>query len=567
MSIGTYTIKNEQVVFATKYDADFVEAVRQIVGRRYDPETKSWTCSVNLVTGSQIKNVIERFKLNKTSSDDSKSADEDIHVSTIENEAEHLIPMLNNELQSFVMPFTTRDYQKRGITYMLAAKRSINASAPGTGKTLMAILAAEVKNLFPCAVVAPASVKYNWERQWKMVNPLREVAVINDKNGDFSADVLIMTYDSVGKKEIYEKDGEEKERVIFKYEQLEKIGFDSIIMDESHMIKNSKTIRTKAMKKLCKGVEHIFMLTGTPVLNRPSELISPLTILRQFDVTFGNWRDFVYRYCGAHITRYGLDTTGATNTVELHKRLRASCYYRVEKRDVLKDLPPIQETMYELEISNRKEYNMASSDLISYIKEKQGQDKADFAMYAQALVMINTLTQLSAKGKMDGVCEWLDNFIESSDEKLVVFGVHVDMLKELAKRYKCDVIIGEIAHKRRQQLVDNFQSDGNRILFMNIAVGSIGIDGLQNCASQMMFYELPWRYEDISQAISRLERSGQQSSVEVHFMLGRETIDQQIWEMLMHKRQITEGVNKGNDFDTTKYMSEMLRKIMRSADD
>jgi SWI/SNF-related matrix-associated actin-dependent regulator 1 of chromatin subfamily A len=519
-----------------------------------------------MVTSGQVKNIIERFKLTKTSSDERSSADEDIHVSTIETEAERLIPMLNNELGSFVMPFKTREYQKQGIAYMLAAKRSINASAPGTGKTLMAILAVELKNLFPCVVVVPASVKYNWERQWKLVNPLREVAIINDKKSDFTAEVLIMTYDSVGKKEIYEKDGEQKERVIYKYEQLDKIFPDSVIMDESHMIKNAKTIRTKAMKKLCKGVEHIFMLTGTPVLNRPSELISPLTILRQFDVTFGNWRDFVYRYCGAHITRYGLDYTGATNVLELHKRLRGSCYYRVEKRDALKDLPPIQETMYDIDITNRKEYMMAASDLVNYIRQSKGDAQAEKAMYAEALVMINTLSQLSAKGKLEGICEWLDNFIESSDEKLIVFGIHVEMLKLLAEKYRCDFIIGEVSHKRRQQLVDKFQSDGNRILFMNIAVGSVGIDGLQNCSSQMMFCELPWRYEDISQAISRLERSGQQSSVEVHFMLGRETIDQQIWEMLMHKRTITEGVNKGNDFDSQKYMSDMLRKIACNVD-
>jgi len=562
--LGTYEIKNERIYFKTKYDADFVTEVKEIVGRKYDPETKSWDCPLNFATSVPIQNLINKFKLEDLNSNSVSPSDDIIHQFDIENSVQRIIPSVKQKIQGMKLPWKVRDYQVHGISYQLASKRCINASAPGTGKTMMAILAVEIENLFPCVVVVPASVKYNWQRQWNIMNPKRTTSVINNKEDNFGADVLILTYDSVGKKEVISKEGEdEKIKVNLKYEQLEKLSIKSVICDESHAIKTGKAIRTKGVKRLTKGVEYIFMLTGTPVMNRPAEIISPLSILGQFDQMFGNWRDFVYKYCGAYETRFGLDYTSATNTRELNEKMRKICYYRVEKRDVLKDLPPVQETLYLVDIDNRKEYNRASNDLITYLKENYGQLKADNALYAQSLVLISTLSQLSTKGKIEGICEWLDSFIESSDEKIVVFGIHVEFLKSLSKKYKCDVIIGEVDHKKRQLIIDNFQKNENRILFMNIAVGSIGIDGLQNVCSTVLFYELPWKSTDLEQAISRVERSGQKNNIEVFYLLGKDTIDEDMWELILSKQMVTDSINIGIDVESQQYMSQFIKKMIQ----
>ena len=562
--MNSYYIENEIIYFKTAYDAEFISDVKMIVGRKYDPETKMWNCPINFSTSKQIEKLILTYKIEEKCLNERSYGSGVIDQFNLENAVHSLKHRLKTMVIDLPIPWKIREYQFDGIAYMLTTKRCINASAPGTGKTLMAILSVELENLFPCIVVVPASVKYNWQRQWHIINPNRKTSIIIDKKSDFSADVLILTYDSIGKKLTEkEEDKEDKVTISYKYDQLNTLSFKSLVCDESHAIKNKKAVRTKAIKKLSKGIDHIFMLTGTPVLNRPSEIISPLDVLRQFKSTFGDWKAFVYRYCDAHPTHFGLDYTGASNVIELHDKLKKSCYYRIEKRDVLKDLPPIQETLYQIDITNRKEYNRAKSDLIDYLKENYGQLKADQAFYAESLVLMNTLTQLSTEGKIEGICEWLDSFIESSEEKIVVFGVHVDPLKILAGYYDCDVIVGDVNPKKRQLIIDNFQINDKRILFMNIAVGSIGIDGLQNVCSNVLFMELPWHYSSIDQAISRVERSGQKNNIEVFYLLGKDTIDDDMWEIVCTKKYITDAVNSGVNVEATSYMQDFIKRMMK----
>ena len=80
----------------------------------------------------------------------------------------------------------------------------------------------------------------------------------------------------------------------------------------------------------------------------------------------------------------------------------------------------------------------------------------------------------------------------------------------------------------------------------------------------MLIYELPWRWTDIEQAISRLERDAQKNNINVYFMLGKETIDMDIWrDVLMPKREVTDSVNKGVDVDTQTFMSKFISKFTK----
>ncbi len=564
MSIGKYKIENGRVHFITLYDPGFISDVKTIAGRTYHPNEKTWSVPNNFVTSKLVEALIEKYDLKKMTSDVSNGLDDTIISTSIEIAVETKLDLFRAKIKEMNWPITPREYQLRGIVYNLIAKKALNGSDMGTGKTFTSIFTIELAELFPCIVMVPASVKYNWAMQWKRVNPNRSVSVINNAKGDFGADVLIMTYDTVGKKE---KDSSLQKgyRAKFKHEQLNFIPFKSIICDEAQNVKSSKTLRSMSVKMVSKQIDYKFLLTGTSIMNRPVEIINLLGIMGHFDTLFTSWHSFVYRYCDAKDTRFGIYTKGASNALELNQKMRELCYFRVEKRDVLTELPDLEETILEVDLENSKEYQRAENDLVNYMKDNYGQEKADKAMAAEQLVMLSTLNTLAAKGKYSEVCDWLNNFLEATDEKIIVFGIHTEMLKDLAIEYNAPLIIGEVDHKHRQKIIDNFKVNNKRILFMNLMTGSVGIDGLQNICNTILFYEYPWRWADIDQAISRLERDGQKNNIQVYYMQARNTIDQKMWEVILSKKEITDAVNKGKEVSSQNYMASIVRSIINKS--
>jgi len=557
--MSTYLIKNERVIFKIGYNPNFINDVKLITGRCWNGEDKTWDAPINFTTSPQINNLIKTYNLTQ----EIESQADVVVFDDIESAVQQLVPTIEESVISLNLLLTPRPYQVRGIAYNLITQRCINGSDMGTGKTFTSIFTVEVGNLFPCICIVPAFVKYNWEKQWKRTNPNRSISIIEKATDDFTADVLIISYNSLGLKTDVEIKGIRKEVILFKFEQLETITFKSAIMDESQYLKSNKTVRSKAVRKLTKKIDNRFMATGTAIMNRPKELIQPLTILDQFTCNFNNWQDFVYQYCAATQTRYGIDYNGASNTLELNQKLRACCYFRVEKRDVLQDLPPLEETILDVDIDNEAEYKHAEKDLVGFLEENYGRMKADKALYAEQLVLISTLSQLATKGKITALKEWIDMFLDSSTEKLVVFGIHTEHIKELARYYKCDCIIGGITDKKKQKIVDEFQVNDKRLLFLNLLSGGVGVDGLQNICSTVLIYEFPWRWTDIEQAYSRIERDGVKNHISVYYMRAHNTIDEKIWnDVLLPKRAITDAVNKGEDVEDTKVLKKLMQSYM-----
>jgi len=91
-----------------------------------------------------------------------------------------------------------------------------------------------------------------------------------------------------------------------------------------------------------------------------------------------------------------------------------------------------------------------------------------------------------------------------------------------------------------------------------------GVDGLQYVCSNMLILELPWRPSDLTQAIGRIDRSGQTVPVTITFILADETIDNDMWEMLAEKELVTEAVNKGIDVRRNKSgMKNVMKRILK----
>lgn len=322
-----------------------------------------------------------------------------------------------------------------------------------------------------------------------------------------------------------------------------------IIFDEAHFLKNSDAQRSKAAKLIVKATDAIIqMLSGTITMSRPSELWNILVLTGYDKAISKSWKHFIERYCNGYKGSYGWVSNGATNTLELNQKLRNLCYLRREKRDVLDELPDVIKTVLGVPITNKREIKRATDDFIGYIMETQGEEAADRAMGAEHLVALTTFRKLAIAGKTKAIRGYIKEWQEG-DKKLIIFGVHKEFLQPLAEEFDCPLIAGGVSSKKKQQIVNEWKTSDKQFLFANIQSGGTGIDGLQEVCSNLIIAELPWRPSDLIQAIGRIDRSGQTIISNAIFMLSDDTIDKQMWEMLLEKEIITEAVNKGIDIE------------------
>ena len=425
-----------------------------------------------------------------------------------------------------------------------------------THNTAQQIITIELLNAFPALIIVPASVKYNWKKEWAKWNPNRTVGVIDSKKrknapDPWSNDVVVINYDILGERGL--------DTPKAKHPQLLKKYWGSCIFDEIHFLKSEKALRTKMAKKIAAKIENVWGLTGTLTQKRPADLIQPFKIIRRFKDIFGDSMEFKFRYCNAKKTIYGFDISGFSNLEELHELLRMGGYIRRNKRDVLDELPPLVTTTIDAPISNLKEYKKAEDDLVAYL-EKIDINKANSAINAPHLVMMQTLKRLSVEGKMKFVEGYIKDWLEANeDSPLLVFGVHREPLQRLAAMFKAPIIQGGVDGKKKQQIVDEFSQGKHRVLFANIKSAGTGTDGLQENCSNLLYIELPDSYSDIEQVNSRLERMGQKGSINVTRLLCPDTIDVQMNEMMTDKSLVMGVINRGESENVL-----LLHKILKS---
>ena len=427
------------------------------------------------------------------------------------------------------------NYQNIGVEFMVeSGGRAINADEMGTGKTAQAIAYIKHQGFTRNLVVCPASVKFSWENEVKKWTNLRSI-VIDSKtdmtNIDPNINVWIINYDILKKH----------------CNTLAKVRFDCMVGDECHMIKSTTALRTKAFRIISREIPSVILLSGTPLLSRPSELFSLLNIIDP--KTWNNWYDFARKYCDMKQTRWGMDTSGASNTEELHARIRRY-FIRRKKADVLKELPPkiFIPVGVELDRATRREYDSAANDLATYLRQYSGKQPADVSksIAAEKLTQLNVLRQLSAMGKIDTVIELVDSIIESG-EKVLIFGSFVAPLEAIKEHYgnKAVMITGKTAVDERGAIVDSFQNNKNVKIFLG-GYKSAGAGITLTAAQSFIGIDFPWNPSDLGQAIDRLHRPGQVAeSVNIYQMEAINTIDEDLKAILEHKQGIFDQVIDG----------------------
>ena len=184
---------------------------------------------------------------------------------------------------------------------------------------------------------------------------------------------------------------------------------------------------------------------------------------------------------------------------------------------------------------------------------------------APILSQIEILKQLSIQGKLNQIVDWIETFLESG-QKLVVFAIHTKTIDYLMKQFPTAVKIdGSVSQKQRQNAVDKFQHDPDTRLFVgNIHAAGIGIT--LTAASNAAIIEFPWSPGELVQASDRIHRITQTKQVTIWNLVGAETIEERIIDLLKVKENVINHVLDGKTYEDKSILMgliESYRKIKK----
>lgn len=536
---------------AFQYHPLLVACCKRIPTARYIGDGKYWEVATNdaqylriMAQWAKEKNLVRQVRWMK---DDEP----------VESYEPLPMPQLTVPHNLLVAPY---EYQKEGIAYALAKKRCIMGDEPGLGKTAQAIGTLTASGAFPALVICPASLKVNWQREFKRFGGIDSV-ILDDKNravwqnilrmkrmdGRPMAQVVITNYESLKKYFVRRHIRQERftlKSVIFD----ERINlFRSVIIDESHKCKSSHTQQSKYVQGIAEGKEYVLELTGTPVVNNNEDLIQQLRIMNRLD-DFGGYQRFIARYC------QGLNKS--SHVKELNMRLRTLCFFRRQKKDVLTQLPDKTRTYLVTSISNEREYQAAERDVIKYLKDYKNADdeKLHRAIRGDIMVRMNILKQVSARGKIESACEVIHNTIDGG-QKLIVFCFLKEVVAALKREFPQAVTVtGDDNDRQKQASVDKFQENEDcKLIILNYRSGGTGLT--LTAASNVLFVEFPWTFADCCQAEDRAHRNGQKNAVTCTYLLGDGTIDEYMYNLIQTKKNIANGVT-GTEDDVEEKISQ-----------
>jgi SWI/SNF-related matrix-associated actin-dependent regulator of chromatin subfamily A-like protein 1 len=486
-----------------------------------------------------------------------------------------------------------RPYQETNIDQLLEWKKGFIADEPGLGKSASALMVVEKAQAYPCLVVTPSIGKPSWAKElaW-WLDQKRSISILEGEKWIESKNPISVRLPDQTRVNI-PVNVMESDIIIVNYDILPnwldfllELSFKSFILDESHYIKNSKAKRSKAAKKLAlKGLDgepipYVLLLSGTPILNNPYELLHQLAVIDGLKYV-GGYKWFIERYCnpkpllvpvrnkvtGAREMRKILDTRGANKATlsELNNRLKKYCMVRHTKKEVLEWLDPINRIVIPVELTNKKEYIKAENDFIQWIGSfviEQRKFKASLAGLSkeqvervvrerqldakfkaarnEALVKLGYLRQLADIGKIKANIELTNNLLEQS-EKLIIFPYFQEVQYALLDAFpKALHILSSDSDRQRLKAEEMFQGDENEgLIIVSLMCGGINLTLTK--ATSVIFPGLYWTPTVLDQAEGRAYgRANDPHSINSYYTIADETIDEKIQEIIEHKRKIVD---------------------------
>lgn len=418
----------------------------------------------------------------------------------------------------------------------------------GLGKTVQAIRGLDSIHAKKVLVICPSVARINWFREFEQWSQAQRVYKIMQKltdRPDSPTDSVICSFDYA----------------LANAQYLKEFGFDVMVVDEAHFLKEPTTKRTKAVlgsHGIIRGCKRTWMLSGTPAPNDASELWAMLYTFGQTKLTYTQFIDY---FCMTKKTSYGIKILGTKlDKVQALQKLLQPIMLRRLKKDVMEQLPPIihnHVTVYPGEV----DFEILPSFTHYFVPEDRRDQLMDRLATEQKLLedvfhnlkpdngrnilileslskSVSTLRRFVGLQKVAGALEWATNKLSTKQvDKIVIFALHTDVIEGLRnglRKFGPVVVFGKTPPEKRQRRIDRFQRDPKcRVFIGNIHAAGTAIN--LTAASTMMFVEQDWVPGNNAQAIMRCHRIGQKNTVNVYYFTLNDSLDHHIMMVLKKK--------------------------------
>jgi SNF2 family DNA or RNA helicase len=471
-------------------------------------------------------------------------------------------------------PFISmRPYQRIApVMFMTGGReRILIADEMGLGKSLQALACVEMADYARILIVCPAIVKHNWANEiekWVDEEVSRTEIISGGKGDIFPARFHIINYDILDARK----------------EHLRAIGYECIIFDEVHRIKNPKTATTKAALYIAKNIDAIIALSGTPITNRPIEFFPILNLM--MPATFSNSFTFAKQYCNARKTAFGWDMTGASNidkswdgqTTPLNHILRDFMLRRsMDDPRIAGEMPSLVETIVSVELDDEKMTtykNTHNSWMQAWVDQQQNFGSTDAGF---TLNMMTELRHQAGLLKVEAAVKWATTYLETNGKPLVIFAHHKDVIDSVHEQLRNHFhehspfaivrkITGETPHDERQYNIDKFQSlDDLQILVCSTNAMREGVN--LDRANTTLFVEREWVPAWEQQAAARVRRMTQEASTCHKVVLSAiDTIDSMFDQVVAEKADLVQRALDGEVGKTRDAIGQALLKKLKTGD-
>lgn len=467
------------------------------------------------------------------------------------------IPKPNNGMNYF-------SYQRAGIKLGHERPNLFLFDDMGTGKTIMSTgivnMATEKPKLV--VIVCPNSVKYQWEKEWKLWTVHDDLTVkVQQTKSIHPANVMIFNYEvfstptakSNSRYKQLKSQGkfnasEQAIKTIFEINDQ----IDYLIVDESHRLKNWSANTTKNIFKLKKKSKKILMLTGSPIMNNPADLWTLLRFVDEHKNYAKDKNEFLLKYCGGQWNNFAGGIKSDLNKIdpekleELQIKLRTSIMIRRTKAEVFPDMPKKIRSIVPLEVDKSlfKDYEDLTQ-LISDMSDlnENASTSVLSGLRPSSIADMTELRKITGMSKVKPTVEYIKENIPKED-KILIFCQYHDTIDAYKRHYpSASIISGKVSPEQREKIKEEFQRDKlQRILILQMDAGGVGLN--LTSANHVVFGELHVVPKIMEQCEDRANRYGQKKTVYVHVMVAEGTADASLGNLIVNKIKASEAVTE-----------------------
>ena len=376
-------------------------------------------------------------------------------------------------------------------------------------------------------------------------------------------------------------------------------GWDYVVVDEGHKLKNQNTQVSKACRRICKRqtgddstTTRRLLLTGTPIQNNLKELWALFDFatsgrllgpLRRFQNSYG---DPIEAGRMKNATEWTIRTAEKANR-ELQGKLRPHFLQRLKSSEFKDKLPTKRELVVFTHLSKKQRMmydqflagGMVASILtgetaspleaITWLKKLCGHPYLVDKTGHSSICDLGRQRLVEDSAKLHVLHDLLLR-LNKSGHRTLVFSQSTKMLdiiqRVMSQKLTLSRIDGQTKEKDRQRFVDTFNSDGSATDCMLLSTKAAGIGLTLTGADRAIIFDPSWNPADDSQAVDRCFRIGQTKNVTVYRFITTGAIEEAMYRKIAHKDGIKRTVTGTSGSATERHFArDDLRKIFTLA--